>query len=243
MVTQRSDIPAFMARTRNASVGSCPGGPTQVWVRQWPKGAWSTIRRPRGARPVVLAQLVLALLVLPEVSSTKVRFSRWLAMKGWRLAIRIWRRPATSLRLWSGACRSFLCDNPSLHSSRATDRRCPCRPWSAARSAVGSSIARSGRTEIRRSTQSVTPASLPRPGLRASSKRRWQSVAGRAFATDQSSKCRPRHSRASHAWASVECDSQTCVQQRMSGPALILCHIRLEQGSARCGSLPQSGGS
>src|SRR6056297_1547495 len=52
------------------------------------------------------------MLVLTEVSSTKAIRSRWLAMKGWRFAIQMRLRLATSLRFCSRACRSFFVRQP-----------------------------------------------------------------------------------------------------------------------------------
>ena len=59
----------------------------------------------------------------------------------------------------------FLCDSPSRCRSWPTAERCACGPCSAASSAVGTSFVRSGCAVIRLCTQSVTPVSLPRPGL------------------------------------------------------------------------------
>src|SRR6056297_998456 len=52
------------------------------------------------------------MLVLTEVSSMKASLSKWLAMKGWRFVIQMWRRSATSLRFCSSACRSFFMRQP-----------------------------------------------------------------------------------------------------------------------------------
>ena len=78
-----------------------------VCGRRRPNGAWSTRRCPRGGHPVVLAMLVLT-----EVSSMKASLSRWSAMKGRRFVIRMWRRSATSLRFCSRACRSCFMRRP-----------------------------------------------------------------------------------------------------------------------------------
>ena len=127
----------------------------KVRVRQCPKEACSTGRWPRGAHPVVLLMLVFT-----EVSSMTVSLSRWLAMKGWRLAIRIRRLSATSLRFCSGACRCFFVTE-TKPAQQPSDRGAmhvqPVFRAQFRRQFVN--------RQLRLSTQSFTPVSLPRPGV------------------------------------------------------------------------------
>src|SRR5690606_16549480 len=82
----------------------------KVWVLQWPKGAWSTSRSPRGAHPRVLHMLVFR-----DVSSMKPRRGRKLRMKGWRWRIQHCLASHTSDRFCSTARRSFfICQAKTL---------------------------------------------------------------------------------------------------------------------------------
>src|SRR5690606_41246616 len=85
----------------------------KVWVFQWPKGAWSTSRFPRGAHP-----LVLHMLVFRDVSSMKPRRGRKLRMKGSRRRIQHCLASHTSDRFCSTARRSFfICQATTLKTT------------------------------------------------------------------------------------------------------------------------------
>ena len=63
--------------TQGASSRSWRKAAMNVWVFQWPKGAWSIRRAPFGDQPVVLTMFVFS-----EVSSMKPNLGNRLRMKG-----------------------------------------------------------------------------------------------------------------------------------------------------------------
>src|SRR5210317_1629456 len=93
--------------TQGASSRSWRRAAMNVWVFQWPKGAWSISRVPLGDHPVVLTMFVFS-----EVSSMKPMRVNRLRMNGWRRVIQIWRACRILGRFCSTACRSFFVFQP-----------------------------------------------------------------------------------------------------------------------------------
>jgi len=90
--------------TQGATSRSARRPAMKVWVPAWRKGAWSTTRSPRRARPRARVMLVL----VPH-SSTKTSRCGASRIRGWRCLTQSLRAARTSARSRSEAWSDFFC--------------------------------------------------------------------------------------------------------------------------------------